>query len=82
MGELGINLGWYEHSVIEFSKYIDKCLKLNIKYVRVVLSSWSLNALMDFNKIKELYYVLDLCNKNNIAVTKNLLNIHSIIMPV
>lgn len=74
MSKLGINLGWYKHSTIEFSEYIDECLKLNIKYVRIVLSSWSLNALMDFNKIKELCYVLDLCDKNNIAVHLVLMN--------
>ena len=36
MSKLGINLGWYKHSTIEFSEYIDECLKLNIKYVRIV----------------------------------------------
>ncbi|MEG0221492.1 MAG: hypothetical protein RR922_02265 [Clostridia bacterium] len=72
--KLGINLAWITSGKKKYIECIEKCKKLNITYIRIILSSWSLNALSEKSKQNELKEILDICEINKLEVHLTLMN--------
>lgn len=68
--KLSINLGWSSNHNIEndYYKWLDICRKHNIKFVRMFLCSWSINALYDKTYLNTLENIIKYADNNNIEI--------------
>lgn len=68
--KLSINLGWSSNHNIEndYYKWLDICKKYEIKFVRMFLCSWSINALYDKTYLNTLENIIKYADNNNIEI--------------
>ena len=68
--KLAINLGWSSNYNIEndYYKWLDICKKNEIKFVRIFLCSWSINALYDNTYLKILENIINYADNNDIEI--------------